>query len=80
MGPQALLFGLITLQKKIDTESLKTVRWYKKGPVMDIPVTVLGPDLVDPSKYEAIKAYNARLVEQSAAAANPDQSPAENPA
>lgn len=78
--PQALLFGLITLQKKIDTESLKTVRWYQKEPVMDIPVPVLGPDLVDPRKYEAIKAYNARLVEQSAASANPDQSPAENPA
>lgn len=78
--PQALLYGLITLQKKIDTESLKKVRWYQKEPVMDIPVPILGPDLVDPRNYEAIKAYNTRLAEQLAAAANPDQSPAENPA
>ena len=28
--PQALLHGLITLQRKIDTQSLKTVRWYRK--------------------------------------------------
>ena len=28
--PQALLNGLITLQKKIDKQSLKNVRWYQK--------------------------------------------------
>src|SRR5512145_3152735 len=28
--PQSLLNGLIALQKKIDTESLKQVRWYQK--------------------------------------------------
>jgi NADH-quinone oxidoreductase subunit B len=53
--PQALLNGLITLQKKVDTESLKTVRWYQKGEIPPIPVPVLGPDLMDPRKYALIR-------------------------
>jgi NADH-quinone oxidoreductase subunit B len=77
--PQALLFGLITLQKKIDKESLKTVRWYQKEPVLDIPVPVLGPDLMDPRKYEAIKEYNAARAAQVAASVQNDQTPTENP-
>ncbi len=55
--PQALLHGLITLQKKIDNQSLKTVRWYQPGEEAEIPVPVLGPDLMDPRDYEKIKAY-----------------------
>ncbi len=76
--PQALINGLMTLQKKIDTESLKEVRWYKKGNAKDIPVPVLGPDLVDPRRNEEIKEYNARLAEQAAEALG--QSPADEPA
>src|SRR5512136_2522988 len=66
--PQALINGLMTLQKKIDKESLKEVRWYRREKAQDIQVPVLGPDLVDPRRYEEIKEYNARLAEQSAAA------------
>ncbi len=58
--PQALLNGLIALQKKIDTESLKSVRWYQKGAGEEIPVPVLGPDLMDPRKYAQIKAATAQ--------------------
>lgn len=61
--PQALLFGLITLQKKVDTESLKNARWYQKGPAVEIPVPVLGPDLMDPRKYELIKEHTRKLAE-----------------
>ena len=53
--PQSLLNGLIALQKKIDKESLKDVRWYQKDSVGDIPVPVLGPDLMDPAKYAKIR-------------------------
>lgn len=53
--PQALLHGLITLQKKIDKQTIKSVRWYSKDPVDPIPVPVLGPDLMDPREYELIK-------------------------
>jgi NADH-quinone oxidoreductase subunit B len=46
--PQALLNGLITVQKKIETESLRAVRWYRKEAAQAIPIPILGPDLIDP--------------------------------
>jgi NADH-quinone oxidoreductase subunit B len=46
--PQALLNGLITVQKKIERESLRSVRWYRKEPAQAIPIPILGPDLIDP--------------------------------
>jgi NADH-quinone oxidoreductase subunit B len=52
--PQALLHGLITLQRKIDTQSIKSVRWYAKEPIEAIPVPVLGPDIIDPRQNEII--------------------------
>lgn len=57
--PQALLHGLITLQKKIDTQSIKQVRWYQKEGSEVVPVPVLGPDIMDPREYEQIKSYSA---------------------
>jgi NADH-quinone oxidoreductase subunit B len=51
------MYGLITLQKKIDGESLTKVRWYQKAPIEPIPVPVLGPDLMDPRRYAEITAY-----------------------
>lgn len=56
--PQALLYGLIKLQEKIDKQSIKNVRWYGKDPVEPIPVPVLGPDLMDPREYERITALS----------------------
>ncbi len=53
--PQALLHGLITLQKKIEGEHIPDTRWYKKGEVEAIPVPILGPDLFDPRNAELIK-------------------------
>lgn len=61
--PQALINGLITLQKKVDTESIKTERWYRKEPVEAIPVPVLGPDLMDPRKFALIKEISQRKPE-----------------
>ena len=54
--PQALLNGLIGVQKLIDQQSIKNVRWYQKDPVPEIPVPILGPDLIDPRKFAEIKA------------------------
>jgi len=63
--PQALLHGLITLQKKIDQQSIKNVRWYSKDPLNPVPVPVLGPDLMDPREYELIKQYSTeKLAEE----------------
>jgi len=53
--PQALLHGLITLQRKIDAQSIKTVRWYRKEPIEAIPVPVLGPDILDPRQVQILK-------------------------
>jgi NADH-quinone oxidoreductase subunit B len=65
--PQALLHGLITLQKKIDTQSIKQVRWYQKEGSEVIPVPVLGPYLMDPREYDLIKQYTAeKLLKQQA--------------
>ncbi len=59
--PQALTAGLIKLQQKIDKESIRRVRWYQKGPdSVQIPIPVLGPDLMDPRRYAEINAYTHR--------------------
>ncbi|MFP3854644.1 MAG: NADH-quinone oxidoreductase subunit B [Anaerolineales bacterium] len=52
--PQALLNGLMALQKKIDNQSINRVRWYQEGVSEAIPVPVLGPDLMDPRDYPLI--------------------------
>ena len=54
--PQALLNGLMKIQEKIRGESIKNTRWYKKGPDMaEIPIPILGPDLIDQRKIDLIK-------------------------
>ena len=66
--PQALIAGLIKLQQKIDKESLKTVRWYRKGrDTVEIPVPVLGPDLIDPRRNAEIKVIAARTQQEETA-------------
>lgn len=69
--PQALLHGLIMLQKKIDTQSLKNVRWYSKVPDKALPIPVLGPDIMDPSQYSKIKDYTQAKLEAQLAASQP---------
>jgi len=69
--PQALLNGLITLQKKIDTQSIKQVRWYQKEGNEMIPIPVLGPDVIDPRQYELIKSYTQEKLDSAAEAAAP---------
>jgi NADH-quinone oxidoreductase subunit B len=54
--PQALLNGLMKIQEKISGESIKKARWYQKGPDQaEIPIPMLGPDLIDPRKIHLIK-------------------------
>lgn len=56
--PQALLHGLITLQKKIDGQSLANlddVPWYGVGPSEPTPVPILGPDIIDPRQMDLIR-------------------------
>jgi NADH-quinone oxidoreductase subunit B len=60
--PQALLHGLITLQKKMDKESVLTARWYQKGVSEEVPIPLLGPDLIDPRD---LPDFNAKLTQQA---------------
>ena len=71
--PQALLNGFITLQKMIDMQSIKTVRWYQKGQDSPLPVPILGPDLISPKKISTIKEYAQN--KQSTQQATLDQTP-----
>lgn len=70
--PQALINGLITLQKKIDTQSIKTVSWYRKEAIPAIPIPVLGPDVMDPREYEQIREYTAQKLQQEGDQVVPD--------
>jgi NADH-quinone oxidoreductase subunit B len=72
--PQALIHGLITLQKKIDHQSLKSVRWYGKDAIPEIPIPILGPDILDPRQYAQIKEYTQA---KQAAQIVPTAAPAE---
>jgi NADH-quinone oxidoreductase subunit B len=53
-SPQALLFGLMKIQEKIDQESISKVRWYSDEPDEGIPVPILGPDLIDLRDFPAL--------------------------
>jgi NADH-quinone oxidoreductase subunit B len=69
--PQALLHGLIMLQKKIDTQSIRSVRWYSKTPDQALPIPLLGPDIMDPRQFEQIKEYTRAKQETLEVASNP---------
>ena len=45
--PEALLQGFIKLFEKIDGQKISTVPWYTKKEFPEIPVPLLGPDLID---------------------------------
>lgn len=72
--PEALLYGIMKLQEKIDKQTIRTERWYAKGPDQQIPMPILGPDLYDPRRVEEIK---ARLAEPKPEATPAEAAPAE---
>jgi pyruvate/2-oxoglutarate dehydrogenase complex dihydrolipoamide acyltransferase (E2) component len=52
------LHGLISLQKKIDGQSLANlddVPWYGVGPSEPTPIPILGPDIIDPRQMDLIR-------------------------
>ncbi|MBN1452843.1 MAG: NADH-quinone oxidoreductase subunit NuoB [Anaerolineales bacterium] len=59
--PQALIHGMIKLQELIDKQSIRKVRWYRKGPdLVEVPVPLLGPDLIDLRRTAEIKKIAAQ--------------------
>jgi NADH-quinone oxidoreductase subunit B len=69
--PQALLHGLITLQEKIDRQSIRSVRWYSDVASEPIPIPVLGPDLLDPRDFPRFAELQAQA-RQAASAVAPE--------
>ncbi len=66
--PQALIHGLISLQEKIDQQSITNVPWYSKDdPGEFLPIPVLGPDLIDMRQLDIIRA-EAKAAEKEDAA------------
>jgi NADH-quinone oxidoreductase subunit B len=65
--PQALLYGFLQLHKKMEGQQLfqrNSTPWYSRGPSEDVPLPILGPDIVDPRqasmlRYEAEAAASA---------------------
>lgn len=55
--PEALIYGLLRLQEKLDRQSIAKVPWYDKDHERFVPVPVLGPDLFDPRQVELIREY-----------------------
>ncbi|MSR78518.1 MAG: NADH-quinone oxidoreductase subunit B [Candidatus Omnitrophica bacterium] len=41
--PEALLYGLMELQKKIDGQTIETTEWYQKGLKREFPIPEYGP-------------------------------------
>ena len=66
--PHELIHGLLTLQRKIDTQSLKQVAWYQKAPIEAIPIPVLGPDIMDPRQYALMKEQALKRAAEAAEA------------
>jgi NADH-quinone oxidoreductase subunit B len=59
--PQSLLNGLMKIQEKIRGESIQRVRWYQKGAdAVEIPIPVLGPDLMDVRKLDMLRAKSRK--------------------
>ena len=46
--PEALLDGLMKLQKKIDGQTFKTAEWYQKGQKREYPIPAFGPKGLEP--------------------------------
>jgi NADH-quinone oxidoreductase B subunit len=79
--PQALLNGLMALQRKIDGERIANTPWYRKDVERDVPIPVLGPDLIDLRTLEITAERTAQgLVEaREEALPKPTKIPAPTP-
>ena len=55
--PEALIYGLLCLQQKMDRQSISKVPWYNKEQERFVPVPILGPDIFDPRQVQLIREY-----------------------
>jgi len=54
--PEALLYGLMQVHKKVFRQSVRTAPWYRKDELNEpLPLPVLAADLYNPKDREALK-------------------------
>jgi len=75
--PEALLNGLIALQKKIDTQSIRQVSWYSKEPSQAIPTPILSADVVDPRKSALIREITSQALNEQSQISETNAQPAQ---
>jgi len=63
--PEALLHGLLKLFEKIESQSVRSVPWYRKTDIEAIPVPVLGPDLIDLRRAVEIREMSSQATMQA---------------
>ncbi|NMC15010.1 MAG: NADH-quinone oxidoreductase subunit B, partial [Chloroflexi bacterium] len=73
--PQSMLNGLIALQKLIDKQTIRKVRWYQKGVSDEIPVPLLGPDVIDTREIALIKQYTQEKLAKQESQLSGEQKP-----
>ncbi len=77
--PEALMTAYMAVHEKIQNEKINQVRWYRKDPIPEAPVPILGgPDLIDPRQVPEISAaaQQAPAVEAESVAAATEAEPA----
>ena len=74
--PEALIYGLMKLHKKVERQSIAKVPWYRKDASGFVPVPVLGPDIYDPRQIQLIREYT---LGEGAALSGGDSGPAIKP-
>jgi len=61
--PEALLHGIITLQKKIDAQEIEKAEWYQKGLKREFPIPDFGPNgLIPPYNPEVWQPQKRREI------------------
>jgi hypothetical protein len=73
--PQALLHGLIRLQEKIDGQSLRWVPWYRRETTAELPIPLLGPDLINPAQADLLRQRAAQAPAQGGTTAPAEPTP-----
>lgn len=64
--PQALLFGILQLHKKINGQTVRNVPWYQAEDHLEVPEPILGPDIFDQRRAVEIKAVLGNEAEMEA--------------
>jgi NADH-quinone oxidoreductase B subunit len=54
--PEALISGFTALHEKIQKEKVNEVRWYRKEPLPEVPIPLMGPDLIDVRHFLDVRA------------------------